>query len=61
MKSKYVNEFQVGDGIRVCGFDGIVTDVYHWKTADGKPGTYVKVDFDDPKTVGYQYHGGDYG
>lgn len=61
MKSKFVNEFCVGDGISILGWHGTVTDVHHWKSTDGRPGTYVTVHFDDPKKIGYQYEGGDYG
>lgn len=59
-RSKYVNEFNVGDGISLYGYRGTVIDVYHW-TDNGKKGTYVKVAFDDPANVGYQYEGGNYG
>ena len=55
MKSKYVNEFRVGDGISILGWRGTVTGVHHWKSTDGRQGTYVTVHFDDPKKIGYQY------
>lgn len=63
--SKAVNEFNVGDGIRMYGFTGIVSDKHEEMryTENGTPCecTYLKVLFDDPGTVGYQYHGGWYG
>ena len=60
MKGKYVNEFQVGDGISLYGYEGVVSEVDH-KIIDETPCTYLKVNFNDPKNVGYQYEGGWYG
>lgn len=46
MKSKYVNEFNVGDKIRVRGYDGVVLEVAP-EDRDGTSCTYMKVKFDD--------------
>ena len=70
-ESKTVEQFKVGDRIRVHGFDGWVAEVSHetryetnWKTGERtnpQECTYVRVNFDEPKKVGYQYEGGWYG
>lgn len=57
-----VNEFKIGDKIRIYGWTGTVTDIDHViKHDDGAHCTYLKVDFDEPEVVGYQYHGGWFG
>lgn len=60
MTSKKVNEFKVGDGIMVYGWTGTVTEINH-ETRDKQPCTYLKVNFDNPEEIGYQYEGGWYG
>ena len=57
---KYVNQFEVGDKINLYGFDGVVAEINH-EMRDNTPCTYLKVNFDNPKKVGYQYEGGWYG
>lgn len=70
MKSKTVNEFKIGDGIQIYGWTGTVTDVDHQmrdtfndkhEITGQQPCTYLKVSFDNPEEVGYQYEGGWYG
>ena len=70
MKSKTVNEFKVGDGIQLYGWRGTVAEIDHQmrdKFDDERelicrvPCTYLKVNFDNPKEVGYQYEGGWFG
>lgn len=59
---KFVEEFKIGDGIELYGWTGTVAKVDHIISVDsGKPCTYLTVNFDDPKKVGYQYEGGEYG
>lgn len=55
-----VNHFKVGDKINLYGFVGTVAEVSH-KMCDQTPCTYLRVQFDDPKTVGYQYENAWYG
>ena len=55
-----VNKFNVGDGIVLYGWKGIVIDK-DTQIRDGDRCTYLKVSFNDPKEVGYQYEGGWYG
>lgn len=65
MLGKMVNEFNIGDGICLYGNDGVVDD----KESMAKIGsdneyhdcTYLKVSFNKPQEVGYQYEGGWYG
>jgi len=57
---KAVNEFKVGDGISLYGWTGTVVEIDK-QERDGHPCTYLKVEFDEPDEVGYQYHGGWYG
>ena len=77
MESKFVNEFKVGDGIRLYGFEGTVTKVDHMIIYVDECGakrdpmffpdttpiacTYLTVNFDHPEVVGYQYEGATYG
>lgn len=46
MKSKKVNEFNVNDKIRLCGYDGVVVEV-HEEERDSAACTYLKVKFSD--------------
>ena len=69
--SKKVDEFKVGDRIRLYGFEGVVTEVvpetrydFDWNTGEKsnfKDCTYLTVHFDHPEQVGYQYQDGSYG
>lgn len=59
-KSKFVNEFIVGDRITIYGFIGKVVEICHEMRGEVAC-TYLKVAFDDPSTVGYQYEGRWYG
>ena len=61
-KSLFVNEFKIGDKIRLYGFAGTVADIEHVKKHDdGTPCTYLQVKFDEPEVVGYQYENGWFG
>lgn len=75
-ESKTVENFKVGDRIRLYGFEGWVAEVDHqlrdadkdgYCTSDPQriamhvPCTYLRVNFDEPAKVGYQYEGGWYG
>ena len=51
---------KAGDKVRVHGFDGIVKDVRK-TNVDGRNGTYIKVNFEHPEIIGFQYEGGWYG
>ena len=57
---KYVNQFNVGDKINLYGWIGKVMEISK-EIREGTPCTYLKVNFDEPKKVGYQYEGGWYG
>lgn len=70
--SKFVNDFQVNDRIRVRGFVGTVTEVFSEERVmerDYKTGevlktascTYLTVHFDEPEVIGFQYQDGSYG
>lgn len=74
--SKTVEQFKIGDGIRLYGWEGTVTDINHCMSTADKDGycttnpkyiaitvpcTYLKVSFNEPSKVGYQYDGGWYG
>ena len=71
MRDKTVEQFKVGDGIRLYGFDGTVVAIDHQvrdeiglygdKTGNKVDCTYLQVNFDDPATVGSQYNNGWYG
>ena len=69
-ESKTVEQFKVGDRIRVHGWDGWVVEVDHRTVPADKDGyttfnpkdiaqnvpcTYLRVRFDEPEKVGYQY------
>ena len=58
--AKFVNEFKVGDGINIRGYEGKVIEIAH-EIRETTPCTYLRVSFNDPKYVGYQYEGGWYG
>ena len=75
-ESKTVEQFKVGDRIRLYGWPGWVRKVEHVMvdadengdcTSNPKyitqkvPCTYVTVNFDEPSKVGYQYEGGTFG
>lgn len=75
-ESRTVERFNVGDRIRVCGFEGWVAEVDHQTRDADKDGcctnnpkfiamqvpcTYLRVNFDEPAKVGYQYENGWYG
>lgn len=75
-ESRTVEQFKVGDRIRVCGWEGWVAEVEHKLVPADKDGycttnpkdiaievpcTYLRVNFDEPAKVGYQYEGGWYG
>ena len=55
-----VNEFKVGDKIRIYGWTGKVAEIDH-ENRNGTPCTYLRVNFDNPAEVGYQYEGGWFG
>lgn len=75
MYNRYMSKEQlavkVGDRVRVYGWEGTVTEVFHNKDTEwnGKEyeeiadsdSTAVKIHFDDPKSIGYQYQDGVYG
>ena len=54
---KFVEEFEVGDGIVLYGWSGTVVEISHEKRSVGDC-TYLSVEFDDPEDIGYQYEGG---
>lgn len=75
-ESKTVEQFKVGDRIRVQGFEGWVREIDHKMVTADKDGytttnpkfiaqeipcTYLRVNFDEPAEIGYQYEGGWYG
>lgn len=75
-ESKTVEQFKVGDRIRVYGWEGWVAEVDHKMVTADKDGncttnpkyiatevpcTYLRVRFDEPAKIGYQYEGGWYG
>lgn len=75
-ESRTVEQFKVGDRIRVCGWECWVAEVEHKLVPADKDGycttnpkgiaievpcTYLRVNFDEPAKVGYQYEGGWYG
>ena len=51
---------KIGDKVSVHGYKGIVKDVNRLNY-EGRACTYIKVKFDNPKEIGYQYEGGWYG
>lgn len=51
---------KVGDRVSVHGYRGVVKDVNRLNH-EGRDCTYIKVSFDNPKEIGYQYEGGWYG
>lgn len=55
-----VEKFKVGDGIILYGWKGTVAEIDHQKRKVGDC-TYLRVKFDDPASVGYQYENGWYG
>ena len=57
---KTVEQFSVGDGIVLYGFSGKVVEIDKQKRENGDC-TYLRVRFDRPEKVGYQYEGGWYG
>ena len=74
--SKTVEQFEVGDHIRLYGWDGVVIEIDHRMVAADKNGyctsnpkyiamrvpcTYLLVRFDEPEKVGYQYENDWYG
>lgn len=59
--SKLVEKFKVGDKILIYGWSGTVADINHIIASDGDHCTYLKVNFDSPREVGYQYEGKWYG
>lgn len=75
-ESKTVEQFKVGDRIRLYGWEGVVSDIKHCMVTADKDGccttnpkliamevpcTYLMVNFDEPSKVGYQYEGDWYG
>ena len=75
-ESRTVERFKVGDRVRIYGFEGRVSEINRQLvdadengccTNDPKriamqvPCTYLRVNFDEPAKVGYQYEGGWYG
>lgn len=58
--SKTVEQYEVGDGIVLYGWPGTVVEIDHQDREVG-PCTYLRVAFDRPGDVGYQYEGGWYG
>lgn len=75
-ESRTVEQFKVGDRIRVYGWEGWVAEVDHqMATADENgcrttnpeliakeiPCTYIRVNFDKPEEIGYQYENKWYG
>ena len=75
-ESKTVEQFKVGDRIRLYGWEGVVAEVNHHMSPADKDGyctnnpkyiamevpcTYLRVNFVEPAKVGYQYEGGWYG
>lgn len=60
MEGRLVSQFKVGDGIRILGWTGTVMKIDKQKR-DGRPCTYLRVAFDEPEEIGYQYHNGWYG
>lgn len=58
--SKTVEQYEIGDGIVLYGWSGTVAEIDH-QERDGKPCTYIRVMFDEPDEVGYQYEGEWYG
>ena len=74
--SKTVDQFKTGDRINLYGWPGWVAEVNHVMVSADKDGycttnpkyiakevpcTYLRVRFDEPSKVGYQYEGGWYG
>lgn len=51
---------KIGDKVSVHGYRGVVKDINRLNH-DGMDCTYIKVSFDNPKEIGYQYEGGWYG
>lgn len=75
-ESKTVEKFKVGDRIRIYGWEGWVAEVNHCMVSADKygccttnpkyivtevPCTYIRINFDEPAKVGYQYENGWYG
>lgn len=61
MKSKKVNEFKIGDKIRLYGYDGMVLEVAD-DICDGVGCTYLKVKFNNGcEIAGTPYDCGWYG
>lgn len=75
-ESRTVDQFKVGDHIRLYGWEGRVMEINHQMVTADKNGyctnnpkniamevpcTYLRVCFDNPKEVGYQYENGWYG
>lgn len=68
--SRPVSEFKVGDRISLYGWLGTVKEVKHEvrdklnyknEVIGEMPCTYVRVGFDEPEKIGYQYEDGWYG
>ena len=68
-ESKTVEQFKVGDRIRLYGWEGVVSEIDHQMVPADKDGycttnpkyiatevpcTYLRVNFDEPAKVGYQ-------
>lgn len=61
MKSKTVDQFNIGDKISLYGYSGIVVDIAH-EIRDGVECTYLKINFDnDPELAKTAYNDGWYG
>ncbi len=70
MQEKELN-VKTGDRVVIYGWKGTVTEVYHtidkkwngteYEEISGSESTSVKVAFDDPEKIGYQYEGGVFG
>ena len=70
MQEKELN-VKTGDRVVIYGWKGTVTEVYHtidekWNGTEyeeipGSESTSVKVAFDAPEEIGYQYEGGVFG
>ena len=75
-ESRTVERFKVGDRVRIYGFEGRIAEINRQLvdadengccTNDPKriamqvPCTYLRVNFDEPAKVGYQYEDGWYG
>ncbi len=61
---KKMKEFNVGDGIIVQGWSGTVTGIERFTHVCGSerfPCTSIRVAFDEPEKIGYQYNNEWYG